>query len=143
MGGIITDINAKEGQWVNKGSSIIKLDSEIMKSNVEELVTALEFAETTFERQKVLWDKKIGSEIQFLQIKNQYESLQNKLETAENQLKKLTIKAPINGIIEEIFLNEEYFLTLLQVHYVTFVCFCVCSQPIFFSSFIKEVTLNY
>ena len=109
MGGLITDINAKEGQWVKKGSSIIILDSEIMKSNVEELITALEFAETTFERQKVLWDKKIGSEIQYLQIKNQYESLQKKLETAENQLKKLTIKAPINGVIEEIFLNEGEF----------------------------------
>jgi len=109
MAGLITHLDVKEGQWVNKGSSIIKLDSEIMKSNVEELITALEFAETTFERQKVLWDKKIGSEIQYLQIKNQYESLQKKLETAENQLKKLTIKAPINGVIEEIFLNEGEF----------------------------------
>ena len=109
MGGLITDINAKEGQWVNKGSSIIKLDSEIMKSNVEELITALEFAKQPLKDKKVLWDKKIGSEIQYLQIKNQYESLQKKLETAENQLKKLTIKAPINGVIEEIFLNEGEF----------------------------------
>ena len=109
IGGLITHVDVKEGQWVNKGSSVIKLDSEIMKSNIEEIITALDFAKTTFERQKVLWDKKIGSEIQFLQIKNQYESLQNKLETAENQLKKLTIKAPINGIIEEIFLNEGEF----------------------------------
>ena len=109
MGGLITDINTKEGQWVNKGNSIIKLDSEIMKSNVEELITALELAETTFERQKVLWDKKIGSEIQYLQIKNQYESLQKKLEAAEKQMKKSIITAPISGVIEEIFLNEGEF----------------------------------
>lgn len=105
MGGLITHINAAEGQWVNKGESIIKLDSEVMKSSVDELSAALNLAKTTFERQQVLWDKKIGSELQYLQIKNQYESLQKKLEAAEAQLNKLSITAPISGVIEEIFLN--------------------------------------
>ena len=39
---------------------------------------------------------------------------------------------------KEIFVSEEYFLTLLQVHYVTLVWFCFCSTN-FLSSFI----LNY
>ena len=105
MGGLTTQINASEGQWVSKGQSVIELDSDLMRSNVEELNAALELAKTTFERQQVLWDKKIGSELQYLQIKNQYETLQNKLEAAETQLRKLSISAPISGIIEELFLN--------------------------------------
>lgn len=106
MGGLITDLNVKEGQWVSKGQVIIKLDSDVMQSTVDELVSALELAKTTFERQQILWNKKIGSEIQYLQIKNQYESLEKKLEAAESQLNKLSIKAPISGVIEEIFLNQ-------------------------------------
>ena len=34
----------------------------------------MQLAKTTFERQKRLWDQKIGSEIQFLQAKASYES---------------------------------------------------------------------
>jgi len=105
MGGLVTQLNATEGQWVNKGQSIIELDSDIMKSNVAELSSALELAKTTFERQQILWDQKIGSELEYLQIKNQYESLQNKFEAAEAQLKKLSISAPISGLVEELFLN--------------------------------------
>jgi RND family efflux transporter MFP subunit len=105
MGGLITQINASEGQWVSKGQPVIELDSDLMRSNVEGLNASLELAKTTFERQEVLWNKKIGSELQYLQIKNQYESLQKKLEAAETQLRKLSISAPINGVIEKLFLN--------------------------------------
>ena len=105
MGGLITQINATEGQGVSQGESIIELDSEIMRTNVEELNSALELAKTTFERQEALWEKEIGSELQYLQVKNQYESLENKLKAAKAQLEKLSITAPINGVIEELFLN--------------------------------------
>jgi len=105
MGGLITQINVKEGQSVMKGQTIIELDSDIMQSNVEELKASLELAKTTFERQEALWSKKIGSELQYLQIKNQYESLAKKVDAAETQLKKLNISSPISGVIEELFLN--------------------------------------
>jgi RND family efflux transporter MFP subunit len=105
MGGLIIQINATEGEWVEKGSSIIDLDSDIMKSNIAELNSAVELAKTTFERQEVLWNQQIGSELQYLQIKNQFETLQKKLEAAETQLSKLSISAPISGVIEDLFLN--------------------------------------
>lgn len=105
MGGLIVKLNATEGQWVTKGEPIIELDSDIMQSNVDELKSSLALAKTTFERQEKLWEQKIGSELQYLQIKNQYESLNKKLEAAESQLEKLSISAPISGVIEEIFLN--------------------------------------
>ena len=105
IGGLTTQINAGEGQWVRKGQSVVELDSDLMRSHVEELNATLELAKTTFERQQVLWNKKIGSELQYLQIKNQYESLQKKVEAAETQLNKLSITAPISGVIEELFLN--------------------------------------
>tara|TARA_B110000977_G_scaffold152824_1_gene194132 strand:- start:2148 stop:3269 length:1122 start_codon:yes stop_codon:yes gene_type:complete len=105
MGGLITSVLAKEGDWVTAGTTIIQLDTEVMQNNVNELGYALALAKTTYERQESLWTQKIGSELQFLQIKNQYQSLENKFAAATAQLKKLNISAPISGTIEEVFLN--------------------------------------
>jgi len=105
LGGAIKALHAKEGDWVEAGETIIELDSEIMQNNIAELELAVVLAKTTFERQQSLWDQKIGSELQYLQIQNQYEALNNKLKAAEAQMAKLNISAPISGFIEEIFLN--------------------------------------
>ena len=105
MGGLVKTIFAKEGDWVNAGTSIINLDKEVMQNNVNELEVALSLAKTTYERQERLWTQKIGSELQYLQIKNQYESLKNKFAAAKSQLDKLNITAPISGTIEEVFFN--------------------------------------
>ena len=105
MGGLVTSISAKEGDWVEAGTSIIQLDSEIMQNNVNELEFALALAKTTFERQESLWAQKIGSELQYLQIKNQFQSLENKFAAAQAQLEKLNISAPIDGTLEAIFVN--------------------------------------
>ena len=105
MGGLVMRINAKEGDWVEAGTTIIQLDTDMMQNNVDELESALNLAKTTFERQERLWEQKIGSELQYLQIKNQYESLENKFAAASSQLEKLNLSAPISGTIEEVFVN--------------------------------------
>lgn len=105
MGGLVTNVLAKEGDWVSAKTTIIAIDAEIMQNNVEELELAWELAKTTFERQKSLWEQQIGSELQFLQIKNQYLSLENKLAAAKAQLQKLNITAPISGTLEEVYVN--------------------------------------
>jgi len=105
MGGLVTAISASEGDWVEQGTTIITLDAEVMQNNVTELEYALALAKTTFERQESLWAQKIGSELQYLQIKNQFQSLENKFAAANAQLEKLNISAPISGTLEEIFVN--------------------------------------
>lgn len=105
MGGLVTALSASEGDWVAQGTTIITLDSEVMQNNVTELEYALVLAKTTFERQESLWAQKIGSELKYLQIKNQFQSLENKFAAATAQLEKLNISAPIDGTLEEIFVN--------------------------------------
>lgn len=106
LGGTVTSLNTKEGEWVMEGQTILQLDTTIMRSSLNELKSALELAKTTYERQEKLWQKGIGSELQFLQLKNQYESLKNKFLAQEAQFEKLNVKAPITGFIEDIFLNK-------------------------------------
>jgi len=103
LGGTVKAIYVKEGQKVSAGQTLIQLDEDAIKNNISEVNTQLALAKTTFERQKRLWNQKIGSEIQYLQAKTQKESLENNLESLLTQAKKMKIIAPFSGIVDEIF----------------------------------------
>ena len=64
-------------------------------------------AKTTFERQKRLWtENKIGTEIQYLQAKANYESQENSVKQMQSQLNKYTINAPFSGIIDDVIKDQ-------------------------------------
>lgn len=98
--GQVTKILVKEGNWVKEGQTLIVLDGEVLRNTIAELRTSLDLAKTMFERQKALWDKNIGTEVQYLEAKNRKESLERKLATTQSQLDKTIIKAPFAGTID-------------------------------------------
>ncbi len=104
--GKVERIWVKEGQQVSKGQTLLTLDASIIKNNIAELKTALDLAKTVYERQANLWKKNIGTEIQYLQTKNNYESLERKLATANSQLEQSIIKAPFSGSMDRITAKE-------------------------------------
>lgn len=106
MGGVIRNILVVEGQKVKKGDVLVDLDTELVELSIKEIETSLELATTTYERQKRLWDQKIGSEMQYLQAKNQKETLENNLASLKAQLRKNRVVAPFSGVIDEIFPKE-------------------------------------
>ncbi len=103
LGGTVKSLFVKEGQKVKEGQILVQLDDSSIKNKINELNTQLSLAKTTFERQKRLWDKKIGSEMQYLQAKAQKEGLENSLATLKTQAKKMKIIAPFSGVVDEIF----------------------------------------
>tara|TARA_B100000886_G_scaffold123109_1_gene82936 strand:+ start:150 stop:1265 length:1116 start_codon:yes stop_codon:yes gene_type:complete len=105
MGGVVVNRLVEEGRWVNKGDAIIQLDASILSNQLEDLRQSTELANTTYERQDNLWKQGIGSEMQYLQAKNQYFSLQKKLAAMQAQLDKLELVAPISGRLDEIYIN--------------------------------------
>jgi RND family efflux transporter MFP subunit len=105
VGGTITQITIKEGQRVSKGQVIARLDASAVSSQLAELRTALKLAKVAYEKQERLWKKNIGSEMQYLQAKNNYESLQSRINTAEVQIGKFTITSPISGSVDAIYAN--------------------------------------
>lgn len=102
MSGQVKQIHIAEGSFVKKGQLLISLNSSILKSSLNELETALALAELVFKKQSELWDKKIGSEMQYLEAKNQKESLENKIASLKEQIEMTKIKAPVSGIIDAI-----------------------------------------
>jgi len=103
LGGTVLSINVIEGQKVRKGQLLIQLDDSSIQNKIAEINTQLLLAKTTFDRQKRLWDQKIGSEMQFLQAKTQLEGLENNKKTLNNQVSKMRITAPFSGVIDEIY----------------------------------------
>ncbi len=101
-GGVITSVNVNEGDRVSKGQVLAIIDDAVIRQGVEELKTGLDLATTVYEKQKNLWDQKIGSEVQFLQAKNNKESLERKLATLNSQLAMTRITSPISGVIDEV-----------------------------------------
>jgi len=104
--GQITEVNVVEGQKVKKGQKLAKLNTSVIEKSISEVKTQLNLAEIIYNKQKELWGKNIGSERQYLEAKNNYESLQNKLNTLWAQYNMSIIHSPINGYVEKIFLKK-------------------------------------
>ena len=102
MPGILKRVYVKEGQKVSKGQLLATIDDGGIGNQVAQLEATTQLAKTTFERQKRLWDQKIGSEIQFLQTKTNYESQRNSLKQLKSQQNKASIRAPFSGVIDDV-----------------------------------------
>ena len=100
--GIVTSIVAKEGQKVNKGDVILRLDAGMLQSSLKEVETNYELAKEIFEKQDRLWKDKIGSEVDYLQAKTNKEALEQKQKTLREQLDMYTVRAPFSGVVDEI-----------------------------------------
>jgi RND family efflux transporter MFP subunit len=92
----------KEGQQVSKGQVLAQIDNSIIMRSIEAQKSQLELAKTVFERQKNLWDQKIGTEVQYLQAKTNKESLEKQLESLNEQNDMMRIKAPISGTVDNV-----------------------------------------
>ena len=106
INGQIIGIFVKEGETIKKGQLLAKLNTDITDNTIQEVKTSLELAATVYNKQKELWDKNIGSEIDYLKAKNNKEALESKLKTLQSQKDMATLKSPINGIVEKINLKK-------------------------------------
>jgi len=106
MAGTLQRVYVKDGDRVRKGQLLATIDDGGMGSQLAQLKTQADLAKTTFERQKRLWEQKIGSEIQYLQAKSQYEATESAVKQAQSQLGKSTIRAPFSGIIDDVIKDQ-------------------------------------
>jgi RND family efflux transporter MFP subunit len=101
----VTKINVKVGQRVNKGAILAQLDGSLQKAQLDAMKKQYELVKILFEKRKELWDQKVGSEIEFLQAKNQKESLEKQMAAQQEGLDMYNIKADYNGTIAQVFIK--------------------------------------
>ncbi|WP_445709834.1 efflux RND transporter periplasmic adaptor subunit [Flavobacterium sp.] len=102
FGGILQQVYVKEGQKVSKGQVLARIDDGGLSSQLAQVETQAALAKTTFERQQNLWNQKIGSEIQFLQTKTNYQAQLKAVAQMKSQVSKTIIRAPFSGTIDGI-----------------------------------------
>ncbi len=104
--GRIIKVYVNEGDRVNKGQALAKIDDGGLFNELKLVESQTKLTKTIFDRQSKLWNDKIGSEIQYLESKTNYEIQKNRLESLKQSLAKTTIDAPFSGTIDEIFIEE-------------------------------------
>ena len=104
--GTLEQIFVSEGQKVKKGQLLAEINDSGLKDQVDQLIIQANFAKENFERTERLWNNNIGSEIQYLKSKTDFESSQKMVEQMKDRLSKTMIYAPFEGEIDEIISNQ-------------------------------------
>ena len=102
MPGTITKINVKPGDEVSKGQVLAETDARAIQQGLSNLQTNLDLVTQIYDKQKNLWDQKIGTEVQFLQAKTNKESLEKQMSTLQEQIRMSKIISPINGTVDAV-----------------------------------------
>lgn len=100
--GVVTAVYVKEGDAVSKGQVLAQIDNSVIQRNIEAMKAQLELANTVYERQKNLWDQKIGTEVQYLREKSTKENLERQLASLQEQNSQSRITAPFSGTVDEV-----------------------------------------
>lgn len=98
--GVVTAVYVTEGQHVSKGQVLVQLDNSVIKQNIEAMKSQMELATSIYNRQKNLWDQKIGTEVQYLQAKTNKENLERQIRSLEEQSDLYRVTSPINGTVD-------------------------------------------
>ena len=95
----------ENGDLVQKGQLLAQIDDEVMRGGLTEFEVQLRTATDLYNRQKALWDQKIGTEVQYIQAKTQKDALEQRLATTRQQIGQAGIYAPIGGVVDMVMLK--------------------------------------
>ncbi len=105
-GGVIKRFFVAKGSTVRRGQPIAKLKDDVLAAQVAEAEAAANLTREQFKRQEELWQKdKIGSELAYLQVKSAADGANARLDMLKARLANTTVRAPINGIFDEQYLE--------------------------------------
>lgn len=98
--------NVSEGQHVAKGQVIGSINDGGISSQLKQAQIQADLAKTAFEKQSRLWKEQIGSEIQYLQSKTNYEAAQKSIAVIQSQLGRTKVRAPFSGTIDNLMMQS-------------------------------------
>jgi RND family efflux transporter MFP subunit len=102
MPGLVKRVLVHSGDKVSAGQVMAEIDADAMIQQLASLKIQSDLAKQVYERQTNLWNQKIGSELQFLQTKTQYEAMEKQVLSMQEQIEMAKIKAPISGVVDAV-----------------------------------------
>ncbi len=119
-GGLVREVYVKQGDHVNKGQLLLKLDDAIPRQQLANAQTQLTYAKDLYQRRKNLWDQKIGAEVDLINAKNQVDMAENQVRIAQEQLDFTNVLADIGGTVDNISIKpgETFGPGSMQLHII-------------------------
>jgi len=105
IAGTIMTLNARVGQKVSRGQVLAQLDNSVLQQSIAKAQAQISLNRTLYQRQKALWDQKIGTEVQYLQAQTTLQSSEKELSGLRQQANQSRIVSPINGTIDQMDLK--------------------------------------
>ena len=115
--GLVTQLRAEEGDRVEEGEVLVRLDKEELALRMEQVEVALAQARTVYERTKTLHQRALVSEEELEAARHQLDNAKVDLKEARLNLDYADIRAPISGVVmlrsvekgDMVRLNQEIF----------------------------------
>jgi membrane fusion protein, multidrug efflux system len=104
--GKIISINFKEGQKVNKGTLLVKVNDADLQAQLQKAEIKMKLAEDKEYRQRVLLGKKGVSQEVYDSVLNDLNSAKADIDNIKAQIAKTEIRAPFNGTIGLRYVSE-------------------------------------
>ncbi|SHK03554.1 efflux RND transporter periplasmic adaptor subunit [Hymenobacter psychrotolerans] len=100
--GTLTSLRVQRGDRVSKGQTLATVDASVLDASIAELRTRMDLARVIYEKQDRLWKQQIGTEIQYLQAKNNYQALQRNMASLNQQRALYSVVAPFSGTVDDV-----------------------------------------
>ncbi len=97
--GKVVAVNANLGDYVAKGTVLIKLDDEIKMANLQTAEANLKKAKADLERYEKLHSENSVSDTQLEQFRFLYETAESQYKIAKKQVEDTRIRAPFSGFV--------------------------------------------
>ena len=104
-GGKIKKFIRDKGSFVKKGDTIVVLDNEMAKANMQAAKARYDFAEVNFNKQSTIYKDNVNSEFQYLKAKSDRDQAKASYQLMNSRFKNTIIVAPFSGIIDSKFLE--------------------------------------
>lgn len=111
ISGRVESINFEEGEKVQKGSVLLRIDTDILEAERKQLEVDLRLAEKDFKRKKQLYEDEAGTLEAVEQSESTLEGLKAQIALINVQIDKGTIRAPFSGRIGLRKISEGAYIT--------------------------------
>ena len=106
MPGALKRVYVKNGAEVRQGQLLAEIEDNVLQKSLAELEGQLATATDIYNRQKGLWDQKIGTEVALIQAKNGKEGLERSIATLKENMSQTKIYAPTSGTVDLVLLKQ-------------------------------------
>jgi len=110
-GGLVKQLFVKKGDYVKKDQVLLKLDDAVIKRQLDQLQTQLNFAKDIYQRQQNLWKESIGTEVQLITAKNNVDNLERQISIVKEQQSYSNVTADIEGVLDDVNIRVGEFFT--------------------------------